>query len=182
MRQRLYSALGMKRLFSISMMVVLLYSMYLPAWARDMEPMQAASCHRMPMQNAAAKHAGKHKGMHHCDGMEMAAAAASDPGFYRGQPFSFMPHELLCAGNYHIGSRSYGKSSSSPAGQSGAEFHFGSIVFASAGFSSHTDRGPPARIVSALRAGAAESLNAFSRNRSLRAPFGFLLPKSDFVS
>ena len=143
MPQRLYSALRMKRLFSISMMVVLLYSMYLPAWARDMEPMQAASCHRMPMQNAAAKHAGKHKGMHHCDGMDMAAAEPSDLASIASSHSHSCPMNCCVQGTTTSGAAVTASPLLPLPANSGAEFHSASIVFATAGFSSHTDRGPP---------------------------------------
>ena len=140
----------MKRLFSISMMVVLLYSMYLPAWARDMEPMQAASCHRMPMQNAAVEHPGRHKGAHHCDGMEMtgddremAAAQPSDLASVASSHSHSCPMNCCVQGTPTSGAAVAATPLLPLPADSEAELHFASIVFASAGFSSHTDRGPP---------------------------------------
>ena len=125
------------------MMVVLLYSMYLPAWARDMEPMQAATCHRMPMQNAAAKHAGKHKGMEHCDGMEMAAEQPSDPASIAASHSHSCPMNCCVQGTTASGAAVTASPLLPRPANSGAEFHSLSVVFATAGFSSHTDRGPP---------------------------------------
>jgi hypothetical protein len=132
--------LRMKKLFSIATAVVLLYSMYLPAWARDMEPTQAASCHRMPMQNAPP--AGKHARKHHCQEMDMAAQPSEGN--------SIAPsHSHSCPMNCCVqGTPTSGAAVAAipllplPAG-SEAEPHFAAIAFASAGFFSHTDRGPP---------------------------------------
>jgi hypothetical protein len=143
MRQRLYSALGMKRLFSISTMVVLLYSMYLPAWARDMEPMQAASCHRMPMQDGPPKHAGKHAKAHHCDGMDMAATESSDLVYIAASHSHSCPMNCCVQGTTTSGAAVAASPLLPRPANSGAKFHSVSIVFATAGFSSHTDRGPP---------------------------------------
>jgi hypothetical protein len=134
----------MKRLFSISMMVVLLYSMYLPAWARDMEPMQAASsCHRMPMQNAAPKHAGKHARKHHCEEMDMAATEPSDLASIASSHSHSCPMNCCEQGTPQSGAAVSAVSFLPPLANVEAGFHFASIIFASAGFSSHTDRGPP---------------------------------------
>lgn len=135
----------MKRVFSISTMLVLLFSAFSPTWAADMDGTQMPSCHRMPMQDGSAKDAGKHGKAHHCDGMEVVAAAAS--GF---SEVSIAPdHSHSCPMNCCVqGSPTSGVASAAasflpPQAVAEAEFEFASISFASAGFSSHTDRGPP---------------------------------------
>lgn len=111
--------------------------------------MQAASCHRMPMQNAAAQH-GKHKGAHHCDGMEMtgdgremAAAQPSDAGSIAPTHSHSCPMNCCVQGTPTSGAAVAATPLLPLPADSEAELHFASIVFASAGFSSHTDRGPP---------------------------------------
>jgi len=131
----------MKRLFSISTMLMLLFSAFSPTWAADMNSMQASSCHRMPMQGASAKHAGAH---HHCDGMEMEAEQSSD-GVSIGNNHSHSCPMNCCvqvAPNSGVATATV--IVLPPLAVVEAEFDFRSIIFASAGFSSHTDRGPPA--------------------------------------
>jgi hypothetical protein len=133
----------MKKLFSISTAVVLLYSMYLPAWARDMEPTQAASCHRMPMRNATAQPAGKHARKHHCQEMDMAATQPSQGNSLAPSHSHSCPMNCCEQGTPQSGATVSAVSFLPPLATLEAEFHFASIIFASAGFSSHTDRGPP---------------------------------------
>jgi hypothetical protein len=133
----------MKRLFSISTMLVLLCSMFSPAWAGDMDSMQAASCHRMPMQNESAKHAGKHAKAHHCDGMDMAATEPSDLASIASSHSHSCPMNCCEQGTPKSGAAISAVSFLPPLATVEAEFHSASIIFASAGFSSHTDRGPP---------------------------------------
>jgi hypothetical protein len=143
----------MKRVFSISTMLVLLCSMFSPVWAADMEMTQAASCHRMPMQDAASQH-GKHASAHRChgmghgmgDGMEMPATDPSDPSdgmFIASKHSHSCPMNCCVEGSPQSGAAISAVSLLPPLSTSDAEFHFASITFASAGFSSHTDRGPP---------------------------------------
>lgn len=141
----------MKRLFSISTVVILLASVFSPVWAADMD-MQAGYCHRMPMQGAPAQHDGKHARMHHhCDGMpegmgdaEMTQAA-TQPSDGNSIAATHSPCPMNCcvqgtpASGIAIAAASFLPSLAAV----DAEFHFASIIFASAGFSSHTDRGPP---------------------------------------
>jgi hypothetical protein len=135
--------LRMKKLFSIATAVVLLYSMYLPAWARDMEPTQAASCHRMPMQSATAQPAGEHARKHHCEEMDMAATQPSEGNSIASSHSHSCPMNCCEQGTPQSGATVSAVSFLPPLATSEAEPHFAAIVFASAGFSSHTDRGPP---------------------------------------
>jgi hypothetical protein len=132
--------LRMKKLFSIATAVVLLYSMYLPAWARDMEPTQAASCHRMPMQNAPP--AGKHARKHHCQEMDMAAQPSEGNSIAPSHSHS-CPMNCCVQGTPTSGAAVAAIPLLPLQAGSEPEPHFAAIVFASAGFSSHTDRGPP---------------------------------------
>ena len=145
-RLGLYSSLGMKRVFSISTMLVLLFSVFSPVWAADTEMMQAASCHRTPMQDATSHH-GKHAAAHHChgmgDGMEMPAADPSDGILIASSHSHSCPMNCCVQGAPKSGVASSAVSLLPPLAATEAEFHFASITFASAGFSSHTDRGPP---------------------------------------
>jgi hypothetical protein len=139
----------MKRLFSISTVVVLLVSVFSPVWAADMD-MQGGYCHRMQMQSAPAQHDGKHARMHHhCDGMgegmegmNMAAAQPSD-GISIAATHSSCPMNCCVQGTPTSGIAIAAASFLPSLAAADAEFHFASIIFASAGFSSHTDRGPP---------------------------------------
>jgi hypothetical protein len=135
--------LRMKKLFSIATAVVLLYSMYLPAWARDMEPTQAASCHRMPMQNATAQPAGKHARKHHCQEMDMAATQPSEGNSIAPSHSHSCPMNCCVQGTPTSGAAVAAIPLLPLLAGSEAEPRFAAIVFASAGFSSHTDRGPP---------------------------------------
>jgi hypothetical protein len=134
----------MRRVFSISIVLVLLFSTFSPLWAADMDTMQEPSCHRMPMQDASAKHKAKRAQAHHCDSMDMQAMQSSSG-------FSITPgHSHSCPMNCCIqGAPTSGAAVSAaaflpPLAVVEAEFEFASITFANAGFSSHTDRGPPA--------------------------------------
>lgn len=144
---RLYSGLRMKRVFSISTVLVLLCSVFSPLWAADMEMTQATSCHRMPMQDATSHH-GKHASAHHCEGMgdatEMPATDPSDEIFIAANHSHSCPMNCCVEGTPQSGVAVSAVSLLPPVAATEAEFHFASITFASAGFSSHTDRGPPA--------------------------------------
>jgi hypothetical protein len=131
----------MKRLFSISTMLVLLFSSFSPMWAADMDSMQTSSCHRMPMQDASAKQMGAH---HHCDGMEMEAAQSSDGVSIASNHSHSCPMNCCVQVAPRSGVATSAASVEPPLAIAEAEFDFTSIIFASAGFSSHTDRGPPA--------------------------------------
>jgi hypothetical protein len=127
----------MKRLFSISTMLMLLFSAFSPTWAADMDSMQASSCHRMPMQGASAKH-------HHCDGMDKEAAQTSDGVSVGSNHSHSCPMNCCVQVAPKSGVVTATVSVLPPLAVVEAEFDFSSIIFASAGFSSHTDRGPPA--------------------------------------
>jgi hypothetical protein len=141
---RVIFALRMRRVFSISTMLVLLCSTFSPLWAGDMDTMQAPSCHRMSMQDASAKQKAKRAHAHHCDSMDTQAMQSTSG-------VSITPgHSHSCPMNCCIQGAPTSRAAVSattflpPLAVVEAEFEFASITFASAGFSSHTDRGPPA--------------------------------------
>jgi hypothetical protein len=130
----------MKRLFSISTMLVLLFSAFSPTWAADMDSMHASSCHRMPMQSDSAKQTGAHR---HCDGMEMEAEQPSDGVSIASNHSHSCPMNCCVQVAPNSGVATATVSVLPPLAVVEAKFDFSSIIFASAGFSSHTDRGPP---------------------------------------
>ncbi len=136
-------ALRMKRIFSISTTLVLLSSMFSPARASSMDTMQTTFCHRMVMQEGPPEHAGKHAPKHHCAGMEMAASESSDPVSISPSHSHYCPMNCCEQGTPKSGVAISAVSFLPPLAIVEAEFHFASVIFASAGFSSHTDRGPP---------------------------------------
>lgn len=133
----------MKRIFSIATMLVLLCSMFSPAWARDMDDLQATFCHRMVMQDGPPKHAGKHAKAHHCEGMDMAATEPSDLASIASSHSHSCPMNCCEQGTPQSGAAVSAALLLPPLANAEAGFHFASIIFASTGFSSHTDRGPP---------------------------------------
>jgi hypothetical protein len=136
----------MKRLFSITTMLVLLCSAFSPAWATDMDgmQMQGASCHRMSMQDVSGKHNNKHGKTHHCEGMEMTAAQPSNELSFAPSHSHSCPMNCCVQGNPKSGVAISANSFLPPLATVEAELDFAYIIFVSAGFSSHTDRGPPA--------------------------------------
>jgi hypothetical protein len=133
----------MKRSFSISTVLVLLCSMVSPAWATGMGTTQTSFCHRMVMQEGPAKNPGKHAHMHHCDGMDKAATDSSDLVSIAPSHSHYCPMNCCEQGTPKSGVAISAVSFLPPLAIVEAEFHSLSVVFATAGFSSHTDRGPP---------------------------------------
>jgi hypothetical protein len=126
----------MRRLISISTAVALVLSLASPVLAETCMKTSRASCHRV---SQAALH-------HHCDGMpgheEMPAPASGDSV---SNAAAACP--MNCCIAAHAGKQVAVANSIAIAPQLAisAELQFVAVVFTASGFSSHTDRGPPAQ-------------------------------------
>lgn len=122
------------------MALVLLALPLSPAWAASACPgaSQTAQCHRMEMGGMAHHH--------HCDAMasEDQDAAASDAATLVAGDSGKCPMNCCVQGNVQTGTIAAATSLLPQLVAAGKELHFTPVMFASAGFSSHTDRGPPA--------------------------------------
>ena len=135
----------MRRLLAITVITALICSTGMPVWASACEAMHRTSfCHRVPGNTTAAKSAAKH----HCDSMVMeeeqdAAPASDSETFVKGSS-----HEcpMQCCTQAQAGTSSAVASAALIEGLISSEDHVyvPAIPFSTPGFSSHTDRGPPA--------------------------------------
>ena len=133
-----YSALcKMRRLISISVVVTLFSSMLSPVMAAACTGTgKAASCHAM----ATADHCDRPMHEHHHHG---AAAPISKTAFSAGDDEAKCPMDCCMAGHLRNGAAVFANSFLPPLAVSDREIHFAPVTFTIAGFSSHTDRGPP---------------------------------------
>jgi hypothetical protein len=125
----------MRRFLSIATVLALLSSMTSPLLAATcMGSGKAASCHSVGMP-----HCDRPMHHHHPD-----ADLASDSGLSAGQSDSKCPMDCCMPGHPQNGAAPATASILPPLAVSDQSFHPVPITFLSAGFSSHTDRGPPA--------------------------------------
>ena len=142
--ERYSHALSMRRVCSILTLLAVLYPMATPLWASAMDEAQPTSCHRMPMRSETVSQANPH----HCHDMDDSAAAAT-PDEGKGASLTASSHSEKCPMNCctQVVPRTAAAlhSSSLLPLPSAAEVRpLGvALAFTSAGFSSHTDRGPP---------------------------------------
>jgi hypothetical protein len=126
----------MRRFLSISTVVSLILSMASPIMAAACTGTgKAASCHAMP-----ATHCDRPVHQHH---HHAAAASESKAAFSAGDEDAKCPMDCCMAGHPSNGAAVSANSSLPPLAVSTREIHFVPVTFAIAGFSSHTDRGPP---------------------------------------
>jgi hypothetical protein len=133
---KVYSRLTMRRFWSITVLAAQVAFLLSPAWSQGLDMLcceGATECHR----SAYAMHA-----MHHCAVMHAqqgAGEVAVSSRMERGCPMDCcVPRNLPNA----TATASF--SLIPPLAVTEAEFQFVPVTFTSNGFSSHTDRGPPA--------------------------------------
>jgi len=126
----------MRRFLSISVVAALLSSMLSPMMAAACTGTgKAAPCHAM-----AADHCDRPTHHHHHHGVaapesKTALSAVDDQGK--------CPMDCCMAGHLRNGAAVSANSFLPPLAVSDREIHFAPVTFTIAGFSSHTDRGPP---------------------------------------
>jgi predicted cobalt transporter CbtA len=129
----------MRRFVSMSAILAMAASLFSPllAQAQDMDMTHPMACHR------SAKTQVVHK--HHCAGMaEAAAQPVARDTINPGDGPQQCPMNCCTQSNPQTGTALLLNSLSAPLAMSGTTVQFTSLIFASDGFSSHTDRGPPA--------------------------------------
>jgi hypothetical protein len=126
----------MRRLLSITVILALFSSMLSPIMAAACTGTgKAVSCHAM-----AADHCDRPIHQHHHHGM---AAPESKTALSASDDEAKCPMDCCMAGHTRSGAAVSANSFLPPLAVSDREIHFVSITFTIAGFSSHTDRGPP---------------------------------------
>lgn len=133
----------MRRLASIWAMVAMMTSLFSPllAQAHGADVSHSMACHRAPSQRAAAT---KH---HHCAemaGESSAATSSGEPSVKAGKDVPGCPMDCCTQGHPQNGTALSSVSKLPPLPVTETVRQIASITFLSAGFSSHTDRGPPA--------------------------------------
>ena len=129
----------MRRFLSITVVAALLSSMVSPVMAAACAGTgKAVSCHAVAM---AADHCDRPMHQHHHD--HGAAAPESKTAFSAGDDQAQCPMDCCMVGHLRNGAAVSANSFLPPLAVSDREFHFAPVTFTIAGFSSHTDRGPP---------------------------------------
>jgi len=129
----------MRRFLSITVVAALLSSMVSPVMAAACAGTgKAVSCHAVAM---AADHCDRPMHHHHHD--HGAAPPASKTAFSAGEDQAKCPMDCCMAGHLRNGAAVSANSFLPPLAVSDREIHFAPVTFTIAGFSSHTDRGPP---------------------------------------
>lgn len=129
----------MRRFLSISVVTALLSSMLSPVMAAACSGTgKVVSCHAM----AAADHCDRPMHQHHHHAAT-AAAPASKTSLSAGDDPGKCPMDCCMAGHLRTGAAISANSFLPPLAVSDREIHFAPVTFTIAGFSSHTDRGPP---------------------------------------
>ncbi|HEX3587150.1 MAG TPA: hypothetical protein VH024_14205 [Candidatus Angelobacter sp.] len=118
-------------------MATLLSSMLSPVMAACTGTGKAISCHAAAM---AADHCDRPMHQHHHHG---AAPPDSKAAFSAGDDQAKCPMECCMAGHPTTSAVVSANSFLPPLAVNDREIHFASVTFTIAGFSSHTDRGPP---------------------------------------
>jgi hypothetical protein len=141
----------MRRFWSISAVIAQVAFLLSPAWSQDMSPLccqkaAVAACHRTAgHSHAAAADTGrsaKAKKAHHCAEMAKAEAPVTGRSLTAGHSHP-CPMDCCAQGSPQSVNAVAAVSLVPPLAATDAELHFAPVVFARAGFSSHTDRGPP---------------------------------------
>lgn len=124
----------MRQFFSIATVLALLSSMASPIAAACMGTGKAASCHM-----EAASHCDRM--MHH---HQHQAGNESNSGLFALENDSKCPMDCCTPGHPQTGTVLASTSLLPPLAATKHKVQPASVIFVSAGFSSHTDRGPPA--------------------------------------
>lgn len=135
----------MRRVLAITVITALICSTGMPVWASACEAMHKTSfCHRVPGNTTASKSAPKH----HCDSMVMedeqdATPALDSETFVKGSSHECPMH---CCEQAQARASSAVASATLIDGLVSSEdpIYVPAVPFSTPGFSSHTDRGPPA--------------------------------------
>jgi predicted cobalt transporter CbtA len=125
----------MRRFLSIATVAALLSSLATPVMAACTGTSKAASCHAMETPHAG--HAMHHH--HH----QAQAEAPDSSGLYAADNDAKCPMDCCTAAHPQNGAALAATSIFPPLAVSDQNFYRIAVVFISAGFSSHTDRGPP---------------------------------------
>jgi hypothetical protein len=123
----------MRRVLSITTILVLLCSIMSPLMAACTETGKVASCHAEP-----APHCDRVMQQHHHHD-----AAPPTESIAAGVSEANCPMDCCAPSHRQTAAASDASSTLPPLAVSDQNFHFVSVTFTSAGFSSHTDRGPP---------------------------------------
>lgn len=127
----------MRRFLSITVVAALLSSMLSPIMAAACTGTgKAVSCHAVAM---AADHCDRPTHQHH----HGVATPVSNTAFSAAEDEAKCPMDCCMAGHPSNGTAVSTNSFLPPLAVSDREIHFSSVTFTVAGFSSHTDRGPP---------------------------------------
>jgi hypothetical protein len=125
----------MRRIFAITSLLALVFSMASPVWATACASMGTTPmCHRN-----AAQH------QHHCDMMmeQQDGTAAPDSAAVFGSVPTKCPMQCCLQSQAGNGTAVLIVPLIFQLAVSDYRTHFSTVIFVSAGFSSHTDRGPP---------------------------------------
>jgi predicted cobalt transporter CbtA len=126
----------MRRFLSITVVAALLSSMLSPIMAAACSGTgKAVSCHEV-----AADHCDRPMHQHHHHG---AAAPPSTTALSAADDEAKCPMDCCMAGHLRNGAAVSANSFLPPLAVSDLEIHVAPVTFTIAGFSSHTDRGPP---------------------------------------
>jgi len=128
-------------MYSILALLAILYPVASPLWASAMEPQHSAMCHRMAM--GVAKTSSQPS--HHCHDMagdDDSARDSSTPSLSAGSSEQ-CPMNCCVQSVPRTAAALPVASSLSLLVAIEASAHVVPVTFTSAGFSSHTDRGPP---------------------------------------
>ncbi|HEY7405733.1 MAG TPA: hypothetical protein VIB39_19565 [Candidatus Angelobacter sp.] len=125
----------MRRILSITAILALLSTILSPMAAACTGTAQAVSCHSMEATHCDRTMHGHH---HHA-----AEASPATPSVTAGRSDEKCPMDCCTPGHRQSGSVTYSTSLLPPIAVSEPNVHIVPVHFISAGFSSHTDRGPP---------------------------------------
>jgi len=129
----------MRRFLSITVVAALLSSMLSPVMAACTGTGKAVSCHAAAVA-MAADHCDRPMHQHH---HHDAAPPESKTAFSAGDDQAKCPMDCCMAGHPRNSAVVSADSFLPPLAVSDREVHFAPVTFTIAGFSSHTDRGPP---------------------------------------
>jgi len=127
----------MRRFLSITVVAALFSSMLSPLMAACTGTGKTVSCHAVAV---TADHCDRPMHQHHHHG---AAAPESKTAFSAGDDQAKCPMECCMAGHLTNSAVVSANSFLPPLAVTDREIHFVPVTFTIAGFSSHTDRGPP---------------------------------------
>ncbi|MGZ4867616.1 MAG: hypothetical protein ACXV7C_10355 [Candidatus Angelobacter sp.] len=126
----------MRRLLSITVVAALISSMLSPLMAAACTGTgKAVSCHAVVTDHCDRP---THQHHHHA-----AAAPESETALSAAPDDAKCPMDCCTPGHLRSGAAVSANSFLPPLAVSDREIHFASVTFTIAGFSSHTDRGPP---------------------------------------